>query len=196
MGCAPGATLVAIVEMNLHGFAVASRQQRGRRLRVRGRPRRTDRFDGSVDTVSTAWTCRARDESQRSCRPHRTFPTWQVYLRHRMEELSCNCHRQHPPKSHSALPTMSNPSCRLPWAGLAVADVLSAALRDGGLSVSCEGQSHRVFLIYRQENISERAPHLLVEAALYRPGNKSDSSEVPAPLAREQACSVMCIADI
>src|SRR5437879_675237 len=80
--------------------------------------------------------------------------------------------------------------------GLAPADVLPAALRDGRLSVSCEGQSHRVFLIYRQENISESAPRLLVGAALYRPCNKSGSSEIPAPLAREQACSAMCIADI
>jgi hypothetical protein len=89
---------------------------------------------------------------------------------------------------------MSNPSRRLPCAGLAVADVLPAASRSGDLGASYEGRRLCVFFVYRQENISERAPHLLVGAVLCGLCNIG-CSEVPAPLEREQACSATCILD-
>src|SRR6516165_1145178 len=58
---------------------------------------------------------------------------------------------------------------------------------------SYEGQCRCAFLLYRQENISERPPHLLERTVLCRLYNESDGSEVRGPHAHEQTCSVMCI---
>src|SRR5262249_2234468 len=61
---------------------------------------------------------------------------------------------------------------------------------EGGLY---EGQPTCAFLLYRQENISERTPRLLGRAVLCRLCNESGGSEVRGSHAHEQACSVMCI---
>src|SRR5262249_432040 len=58
---------------------------------------------------------------------------------------------------------------------------------------SCEGQRRFAFLLYRQENISERTPHLLGRAVLCRRRNESGGSEVWDPHAHERTCSVTSI---
>src|SRR5262249_55274254 len=58
---------------------------------------------------------------------------------------------------------------------------------------SYEGQCRCAFLLYRQENISERTPRLLGRTILCRLCNESGGSEVRGSHAHEQACSVMCI---
>src|SRR5262249_22246024 len=65
-----------------------------------------------------------------------------------------------------------------------------ARLSGGG---SYEGQCRCAFLLYRQENISERTPRLLGRTVLCKLRNESSGSEVRGPHAHEQACSVMCI---
>src|SRR6516164_1834411 len=65
-----------------------------------------------------------------------------------------------------------------------------ARLLGGG---SYEGQCCCAFLLYRQENISERTPRLLGRTVLCRLCNESGDSEVRGPHAHEQACSMMCI---
>src|SRR5262249_23226255 len=67
-----------------------------------------------------------------------------------------------------------------------------ARLSGGG---SYEGQCRCAFLLYRQENISERTPPLLGRTILCRLCNESGGSEVWGRHAHEQACSVMCIVD-
>jgi len=54
---------------------------------------------------------------------------------------------------------------------------------------SYEGQSRYASLLYRQENISERFPHLLRRAVLCRLYNESGDSEVRDARAHERACS-------
>ena len=67
-----------------------------------------------------------------------------------------------------------------------------ARLSGGG---SYEGQRRCSFLLYRQENISERTPRLWGRKVLCRLCNELGGSEVRGRHAHEQACSVMCIVD-
>jgi hypothetical protein len=57
-----------------------------------------------------------------------------------------------------------------------------ARLSGGG---SYEGQCRCAFFLYRQENISERTPHLLERTVLCRLYNESGDSEVRGPHAHE-----------
>src|SRR5262249_44024634 len=65
-----------------------------------------------------------------------------------------------------------------------------AHLSGGG---SYEGQCRCAFLLYRQENISERPPRPLGRTVLCRLCNESGGLEVWGPHAHEPTCSVMCI---
>src|SRR5262245_3196448 len=58
---------------------------------------------------------------------------------------------------------------------------------------SYEGQCRCAFLLYRQENISERTPRLLRRTVLCRLCNESGNSEARGPHAHEQTYSVMYI---
>src|SRR5215472_5243712 len=58
---------------------------------------------------------------------------------------------------------------------------------------SCEDQRRCAFLLYRQENILERTPHLLERTVLCRLCNESGGLEVRSPHAHELTCSVMRI---
>ena len=81
--------------------------------------------------------------------------------------------RRSPPRGCSALPRLR----RSPFGGWFIR------------------KSMPLFLFYRQENISERAPRLLGRTVLCRLCNELGGSEVWSPHAHEQACSVMCIVD-